>query len=121
MFLSEQDKIAITAIRFTNNYWESEQDRIQAWVEDKIINQHMNERVEWDEFCEEFTWKYDEQPTFSLMVNELLGFMDSEVLLYFETTIKARFETIVDNIMLDIEEQEVESGEHERQYWKDVI
>ena len=120
--MQSQDQMKSGAVvKLEFGYWEANEERIKEWVEDRVLNQNMGERPEWDQFYEEFPWKYDEQPTFGFMVDEMLDFLDADITTLFEIRIQARFKSLVDEVMEEIEDQIAEQGEQEQEYPRDVI
>src|SRR5690625_622713 len=121
MILNEHEINVMTAHALFYRYWSENEERIREWIEDKITNEYMNERVGWDVFFEEFPFKYDEKVPFGFMVEEYMDFLGSYVISLFTDGIERNFERLVDEVMLEVETQKEERIWQEREYRRMVI
>ena len=121
MIPNEHEINVTTAHTLFSRYWNENEERIREWVEDKIVNEYMNERIDFDLFMEEFPFKFDEKVTFGMMVDVYMDFLGQTVTALFIDGIERRFEHVVDEIMKRIELEEMEQEWQEQEYRRMVV
>lgn len=121
--LTRHQKADVVAEVLLQSYWSVNEDHIREWINEWIDSNLDGDFPTFDMFAEEFSFDPGyEKPSLSVVLNELLQFIDlggypvtDQLISGFESA----FESLLDHIMTEREEERLEAQEWKRE-WREV-